>query len=158
MKRLLLGILFSLSAACIGSIATAETLLTVVAADGANPVTFSRAYLEAIGQAEILTANEFVDGKKTFRGPLVHDVLAASGAGTASMLRLTAANDYQVEFEVAEARKYEAILAMTMDGKRLSLRDKGPIWVIYPMSDYAELRDPVYNSRLIWQLVKIEYW
>jgi hypothetical protein len=29
--------------------------------------------------------------------------------------------------------------------------------VIYPMSDHIELRDPVFNSRLIWQLVKLEY-
>jgi hypothetical protein len=44
-----------------------------------------------------------------------------------------------------------------MDGVPLSKRDKGPIWMIYPMSDHEELRDPVYNSRLIWQVVKLEY-
>ena len=43
-----------------------------------------------------------------------------------------------------------------MNGKRLSLRDKGPIWVIYPMTDNKELQDPAYNQRLVWQLVKIE--
>jgi hypothetical protein len=27
---------------------------------------------------------------------------------------------------------------------------------MYPISDHSELRDPVYNTRLIWQVIRIE--
>jgi hypothetical protein len=45
---------------------------------------------------------------------------------------------------------------MQANGKRLSLRDKGPIWLIYPLDDHAELQDPYYTIRLVWQLTKME--
>ncbi len=48
------------------------------------------------------------------------------------------------------------ILALRTNGARLTIRDKGPIWLMYPLDDHAELRDPVYNSRLIWQLTTME--
>ena len=45
---------------------------------------------------------------------------------------------------------------MEADGKPLSRREKGPLWLMYPISDHAELRDPIYLRRLIWQVVRIE--
>ena len=48
------------------------------------------------------------------------------------------------------------ILAMQADGTRLSIRDKGPIWLMYPVDDFPELQDPKYNLRLIWQLTVME--
>ena len=45
----------------------------------------------------------------------------------------------------------ETSLAL-MNGEQMSIREKGPFWVIYPMSEHAELREPAYNDRLIWQL------
>ena len=46
---------------------------------------------------------------------------------------------------------------MEADGKKLSRRDKGPLWLMYPISDHAELnatRSTI--PRLIWQVVRIE--
>ena len=110
-----------------------------------------------MAQTDVVTSNEFVDGKKHFKGPLMREVLAQFSGVKSGKVWLTAANDYQVEVATSEFADYDVILALSMDGVALSKRDKGPIWVIYPMSDFAELRDPVYNSRLIWQLVKVEY-
>ena len=45
---------------------------------------------------------------------------------------------------------------MEADGKPLSRRDKGPLWLMYPISDNAALRDPIYLRRLIWQVIRIE--
>lgn len=157
MKRQVLGLVISLFAAFFGISVSAETLLRVAALDGNNSRTLSEADLLALPQVEVRTVNEFVDGLRTFSGPLARDVLMSSGAGEVSEVVLTAANDYQIEVNAAEFFTYDVILALSMDGVPLSRRDKGPIWMIYPMSDFAELRDPVYNSRLIWQLVRMEY-
>ena len=51
-----------------------------------------------------------------------------------------AANDYFVDIPTQDFRDYDAILAMEADGKQLSRRDKGPLWLMYPISDHAELR------------------
>ena len=47
------------------------------------------------------------------------------------------------------------IFATHMNGARLSLRDKGPIWVMYPISEQEELQDPSTNAKLIWRLVRV---
>lgn len=157
MNRRITGFLVFLFAACIGSITFSQIVLTVAAESGKVEKTFTLKELRALKQVDVHTGNEFIDGMRDFRGPLAREVLKLSGGADATTVRLTAANDYQVEFPAAELRKYNVILALSMDGKPLSKRGKGPIWMIYPMSDHAELRDPVYNSRLIWQLVKMEY-
>ncbi len=38
----------------------------------------------------------------------------------------------------------------------MSIRENGPLWVIYPMSEHPELQEAIYTSRLIWQLIGID--
>ncbi|VFB10773.1 oxidoreductase molybdopterin binding subunit [Aeromonas salmonicida] len=38
----------------------------------------------------------------------------------------------------------------------LTLRNKGPLWIIYPLSEYPELNKEVYHSRMVWQLTALE--
>lgn len=135
--------------------ALADPILEVQAADGTLLRSFTRAELLAMPQATILTKNDFVDGKVAFSGPRAASVLAAAGMPLTGAVVMQAANDYKVEIAVAELIRYGAIMALSMNGKQLSLRDKGPIWLIYPMSEFPELQDPVYNDRLIWQLVRV---
>lgn len=72
------------------------------------------------------------------------------------MLRFSAANDYYVEIPVSDFRDYDVILAMQADGVPLARREKGPLWLMYPISDHEELADPLYIHRLIWQVEKVE--
>ena len=137
-------------------VATAQdTMLTVTNTLTGAEVTLTEAELMALPQATINTENEFVDQMTAFEGPLGRDVLALVGEG-GSMVVLTAVNDYAVEVPIEDFATYDVVFAMSADGETFSRRDKGPIWVVYPMSDHAELQDPVYNARLIWQLVKVE--
>ena len=43
-----------------------------------------------------------------------------------------------------------------LDDKPMAVRDKGPLFIIYPFDQHAELRNPVYYSRCAWQLKAIE--
>ena len=86
----------------------------------------------------------------------MRDVLAQLGLDDVAEVRLVAANDYFVDIPTEDFRAYDAILAMEADGKRLSRREKGPLWLMYPISDHPELKDPIYLRRLIWQVVRIE--
>lgn len=142
-----------LSPALPATMARADPALTLV--NGSQTIELSIDALDAMPQATIATENEFVTGTVTYRGPLVRDVLARAGLDKVDNVRFIAANDYYVDIPVENFREYDAILAIEADGERLSRRDKGPIWLMYPISDFPELRDPIYSRRLIWQVVKI---
>lgn len=117
---------------------------------------FSRAELKEMTQTSYRTSTEWTDGSPEFSGPLARDVIASVGVGDATVAVMTAANDYAIEVPIHELMEYDVILATSVDGKRLSLRDKGPIWVMYPRDQHKELQDPMFNGRLIWQMVRIE--
>lgn len=135
--------------------AQAEILLTLTGADG-ETTTLSRKELEAMPQVSIATETEFTDGIVTFRGPLAREVLDTVEVGSDDIVRFTAANDYYVDIPVSDFEEYDVILAMSADGTELSLRDKGPLWLIYPFSDHRALADPIYIARLIWQVIAVE--
>jgi len=135
--------------------AAQEAVLTVINTITGAEVALSETELLAVPQATVHTENEFVDAMTAFDGPLGRDVLALVGGG-GTIVVLTAVNDYAVEVPIEDFANYDVIFATSADGEKFSRRDKGPIWVVYPMSDHAELQDPVYNARLIWQLVKVE--
>jgi hypothetical protein len=140
------------SAPCV--LAGADAALTL--SHAAKTIEMSLDDLAALPQTTVVTENEFSDGKVAYRGPLVRDVLAQLGLDQEAEVRFTAANDYFVDIPTRDFKDYDAILAMEADGKPLSRREKGPLWLMYPISDHRELLDPVYLRRLIWQVVRID--
>jgi hypothetical protein len=143
----------------LGAVRAEERILVLSKGPGGGGETlgFTLAQLAALPQATVVTENEFSDGPVVYRGPLVRDVLEHLGLDEAETLRFIAANDYYVDIPAADFRRYNAILAMEANGTTLSRRDKGPLWLMYPLSDHPELRgDPVYITRLIWQVMRIE--
>jgi hypothetical protein len=140
------------SAPCV--LAGADAALTL--GHASRTIELSLDDLAALPQTTVVTENEFSDGKVAYRGPLVRDVLARLGLDQAPEVRFTAVNDYFVDIPTSDFEQYDAILAMEADGKPLSRREKGPLWLMYPISDHKELLDPVYLRRLIWQVVRID--
>ncbi len=112
---------------------------------------FDRAMLEALPQHTLLTETPWTDGITRFEGPLARNVLAAVGASGESV-RASAINDYAVNIPLADFEQYDVIVALTRDGAPMRVRDKGPLWIIYPWSDHPQLRSEVHHSRSIWQL------
>lgn len=136
------------------SVAVAEHILTI----RAKGETYEYDYqtLEAIKPTTVLTENDYVENLTVFSGPLLRDILQDLEIDANETLTMRALNDFAVTLPAKDAFEYDVILALTQDGERMSVREKGPIWVIYPMSDNPELQEDVYNSRLIWQLAEIE--
>ena len=83
---------------------------------------------------------------------LLRDLLNKQGLQKAAKLNAKALNDYVTTITVADVYKYDVLLALTQDGKLLTRRNKGPVWVIYPLSQNPELDKPSYHSAMIWQL------
>jgi hypothetical protein len=70
-------------------------------------------------------------------------------------LRLRALNDYEAVIPLEDLRRYPILLASRQDGRALSVRERGPVWVVYPWSGYPELDTPVHRQRSVWQVAEI---
>jgi hypothetical protein len=156
MTSALLALACALVVAGAGLGAAAQPVLTVSRGD--TVVALTVADLEAMPQHTLVTSNEFTDGEVTYVGPLARDVLARIDLDGVRYLRLKALNDYYIDVPTKDFKRYDVIFALEANGQRLSRRDKGPLWLMYPISDHPELADPLYNARLIWQVVKVEAW
>ena len=67
-------------------------------------------------------------------------------------IRLTAFNQYINEVPLSDFSDIGAIIAYEMDGEAISIRNKGPLMVVYDFDQYPELRNEAYYGRSIWQI------
>ena len=147
-RHMLTIVLFALPSA-----SYADAILTITANGASEACSFEE--LAAIPQTKVVTKNDYTDNSVEFTGPRLRDVLAPYEVGPNKTLIMRAINDFAVNIPASDAFEYDVILALFSNGEKMSIREKGPIWVIYPMDDHPELRDDSYNSRLVWQLVSI---
>ena len=125
-------------------------LLSVRSASGKGR-DFSMPMLEQLPQRDIVTATPWYARPRTFTGPLLRDLLTAAGT-KGSRLKAIALNDYAVEIPVADALTYDVVVARLLDKQPMPRRDKGPLFIIYPFDDHADLRTQLYFTRCAWQL------
>ena len=64
--------------------------------------------------------------------------------------------DYH-DLPLSDAKDDGPLLAYLMDGKTMSLRDKGPIWMVFPYDQNPDYRTEETYSRSIWQLLQIDF-
>lgn len=115
---------------------------------------FDMAMLEALPQHSFTTRTPWYDRPVKFTGPLLSDVLNAAGAQGAT-INATAINDYTIHIPVADAQSHGIIVARLLDDQPMAVRDKGPLFVIYPFDSKPELRSSTYYERSIWQLKRM---
>jgi hypothetical protein len=114
---------------------------------------FDREMLEALGKASFSTGTEVSNKPQLFEGVFLSAVLKRIGA-QGKMMRASALNDYETVIPFDDL-KFEPLLAMAADGKLLTIRDKGPLWIIYPRDAHEVLHDVQYYARSVWQLNKL---
>lgn len=115
---------------------------------------FDRAMLLELGVFDLETETPWTEGSDLYQGPMLSALLKAVGA-KGKTLRVTALNDYSAKVPAEDANKYDVLLAMDMNGKPMSIRDKGPLFILYPFSDMPELNNEVIHNRSVWQIKSI---
>lgn len=115
---------------------------------------FDMAMLQQMPVAVVKTATPWFDGVQKLSGVKLVDVLKAVGA-SGSTLHAIALNDYMVEIPASDAEKDNVIIAYSYNDQPMSVRDKGPLWIIYPLTDRPDLNTPEVQSKMIWQLKAI---
>ena len=138
---------------------TSPPLLTVsgdiLVTNVGDTAQFDLEMLLLMRQVEFTTTTIWTDGTKTFTGFPLAVLLERLGV-TSGSLNATAINDYSVSIPVTAIDENAPIIAYSMDGKFMSRRDKGPLWIIYPYDSNTRYRTETVYSRSIWQLDRIE--
>ena len=124
-------------------------------ANSNGSATFDMAMLEALKGRNASMETPWTEGFTKFEGPLLRAVLEAAGA-KGKALKIIALNDYAADVPMEDATELNSILAVKMNGEAMSVRDKGPLFLIYPFDEKPELYNEKYFSRSVWQIKQIE--
>ncbi|KQT55181.1 MULTISPECIES: molybdopterin-dependent oxidoreductase [unclassified Aureimonas] len=109
---------------------------------------FDMAALEAMPGRAASMKTPWTEGKTAFSGPLLRSILSAVGA-RGRTIRLVALNDYAADIPVGDATDLDTMVATRMNGKAMSVRDRGPLFLIYPFDQSSDLYNEKYFSRSV---------
>lgn len=118
-------------------------------------IEYTLADLMELGSDTFETATIWTVGVKEFTGVSLARLIEELGI-TEGRLMAQAINDYAVEVPLEDGVENGPIIAYMMDGEPMSVRDKGPLWLVYPFDLNPAYRSEVIYSRSIWQLDRIE--
>lgn len=102
---------------------------------------FDAAALAALPQVSAQPTLEYDSKRHTLQGPLLLDVVRATGAkvGDQTALLLRAIDGYAVQVDASEAMKRRFILATHIDGQPMALGGLGPVWAVYEPDRFADM-------------------
>lgn len=116
-----------------------------------NVARFDRPMLEALGTQGFNTGTPWYKGTTRFDGVPMRTLLRAVGASGKRVVA-TALNDYTTEIPVTDFERYDVLLALKRDGEYMPVRDKGPLFIVYPFDSAPELQAEKFYNRSAWQL------
>ena len=140
---------------------TGRVMLTVTGSiahpngDGGKAV-FDLPALERIGTARVQTSTPWTDGRPVFEGVLMRNLMARLGA-RGETVTVVALNDYKMQIPTADFGKYPVLLAFKMNGETLRVRDKGPLWLVYPQDEFPALQNKPTQAKWVWQIKEMRF-
>jgi hypothetical protein len=117
---------------------------------------FDHAMLAKLDTFTIKTSTPWDVGISEFTGCRLSKLVAATEAQGTIML-VTALDGYEVAVPISDIEKYDPILAWAKNGNVMTIREKGPLWLIYPFDSNSELRGMEYSARSVWQIERIAF-
>lgn len=115
---------------------------------------FDLAMLEKLGLQMIETKTPWYDHRARFEGVSLDQLMQlVSAQGT--KITAVALNDYVTTIPLDDFKKFNVILALKRDGQTMSIRDKGPLFIIYPYDSDPELQSQTYYTRSAWQVARL---
>lgn len=115
---------------------------------------FDLAMLEALGMESFQTMTPWYDEPVIFEGVPMTVLMDAVGADGETILAV-ALNDYSSEVPISDFAEHGTLLALKRNGEYMPIRDKGPIFIVYPYDSDDRLHNQIYYARSAWQVHKI---
>jgi hypothetical protein len=116
---------------------------------------FDMQMLKGLPATEIRTTTIWTEGEQVFVGVSLADLMERVGA-TGNKMDAYAINDYNTEIPMSDAVDGGPIVAYMRNGAEMSVRNKGPLWVVYPFDDDPKYMSEQIYARSIWQLDRIK--
>lgn len=115
---------------------------------------FDRGMLETLGMTTIETTTPWYTGSVKFEGVPMEALMKAIGAKGQKLVAV-ALNDYSTEIPMEDFAKYKPILALKRNGEYMPIKDKGPLFIVYPYDSDPELKSQKFYSRSAWQVARL---
>lgn len=129
-------------------------LLTVETPSG--PRAYDQVALEALG-THVLDARLIWEGEDgLYHGVLLADLLADAGMDGASSVLVRAVDGYSAVIPREDWVRWPLLLATRQDGRPMTVRNKGPLRLLYPLPPEVVLDMPETDSRWVWMVDRIE--
>lgn len=159
--QLIIGLLCAATAASADtdlSLPNGETMLTVAGnihkTNAGAEARFDLDMLHALGYRTLRTSTPWTDGTHEFGGVLMQDLLDAVGAVGRTVVAETL-NNKEYRIDISDFSNYPVLLATSVDGEPLRVRDKGPLWIVYPRDDFSELWRQASERRTMWHITRL---
>ena len=123
--------------------------------NGRGEARFDQAMLEELGVSALVTTTPWTDGRIRFEGVLARDLMAAVGAQGREVTAL-ALNDYKTTMPLADLQRPDVLLAFRQDGRAMPVRERGPIWVVYPVEPGTGVQSMETRAKMVWQLKELQ--
>ena len=131
--------------------------VAVINGDTKNSLTyaFTMAMLKSMPKTSYTTNTIWTEGETQFDGVLLTELLATIGASPTSVTAW-AINDYMAEFSPGEPSWDAALITYSMNGQNMHVREKGPLWIVFPYDESPEFRTDYVYSQSVWQLSRLD--
>jgi hypothetical protein len=116
---------------------------------------FDLSMLSSLGVEPLRTVTAWTEGEQLFEGVPLRRVLDVVGA-RGTRLRAVALNDYESTLALDDPAAAHAFLAFKHNGDLMRVRDKGPLWIVFPWSEHPELASDRIRTWAVWQLTRLE--
>ncbi len=120
-------------------------------ADQPKTITLTEHQLRDLPRLSFATTTIWTSGVQKFTGVPLRALLDHFGI-EGRKVELSAANDYRITIPMSDIRPDAPIIAYERNGSPMSLRDYGPLWLVYNYDGDAAYRTRTVFSRSIWQL------
>lgn len=122
--------------------------------DGAE-VTIDLKMLESLPSTAIATKTPWDRGKAIYQGVLLRDLMKFVKA-KGLVASVEALNDYHADIALSDMEKEDVILAYRRDGFTLSVKEKGPLLVVFPLNTSKVKLADLRFAQSVWQVHRIE--
>ncbi|KAJ55101.1 hypothetical protein ACMU_15205 [Actibacterium mucosum KCTC 23349] len=145
-------------AVCLAAFAASAEEGPALQVVSANPtgttLELSLSDLDALPQVSFETSTIWTDTAITFSGVAMAEIIKAAGL-TGSTVEMVALNDYAATIPMSDVAESAPIIATRIDGATLSVRDKGPFWVVFPYDADPKYQTETVYSQSVWQLSRL---
>jgi hypothetical protein len=127
---------------------------TITISNQPGEAIFDRAMLEGLGLDQITTTTPWNSGPVLFEGVPLESLMQVLGA-TGSFVIAYALNDFTTRIPISDFKRFHPILALKRNGEYMPVRDKGPLFIVYPFDSDPELKQQIYYNRSAWQVARL---